>query len=173
MRRANVSTSAQSSSPLADGAAYDPVEQEWRELSPAPVGASREVGAVWTGEEVIVVTRGVAPSASGDVQLAAAAWDPQTNRWRSLAPSPPLGDVGSPGRAGSAVWTGDEVITMDPPLAYDPVDDSWHRLPDPPLEPTSPSQTWNGRELLVLGRFSGGGVATALSGQRRAERRCA
>ena len=63
---------------LADGAAWDPATDQWRELPPAPAGTlgTDAVGG-WTGDRFVVVT-----------STSAASWDPATDAWTSLEAAP-------------------------------------------------------------------------------------
>ncbi|MBO0870501.1 MAG: hypothetical protein J2P15_18245 [Micromonosporaceae bacterium] len=80
----------------ADGARYDPRTHQWRRLPPAPLPARVGAHAVWTGREVLVLggtfaIPGPTTSPAGGFPESSdgAAYDPATNRWRSL-PSLPI-----------------------------------------------------------------------------------
>jgi hypothetical protein len=109
-----------------DGAAYDPAEDAWRELPPAPYALER-AHAVWTGREMIVYgMREPSPHPAEGL-----AYDPTRDSWREIAPF-----VLSP-QASMVVWTGREMVAWDYELqagAYDPASNTWRRLPDLPLE---------------------------------------
>jgi Sporulation and spore germination len=120
------------------GAAYDPATGAWRKLTP-PAGPSYVAGrpsAVWTGREMIV----------DDL-----AFDPSTNRWRSLRRSL---------AGGLVVWTGREAIAWgggccgdasSNGTAYDPATDTWRKLAASPLAGSQhPIGAWTGKELIVL-----------------------
>ncbi|GAB3419612.1 Kelch repeat-containing protein [Flindersiella endophytica] len=66
---------------FADGAAYNPRARAWRKLPPAPLGKNIDARAVWTGQEMVIVSGG----RSGGI----AAYDPDRNSWRKL-PALPL-----------------------------------------------------------------------------------
>jgi hypothetical protein len=136
-----------------DGAAYDPDEDSWRKVSPAPFGGAAELSSVWTGREMILWGGGDDGSASG------AAYDPAADAWRRIAPGPLAGRWGR-----LAVWTGTEMIVWGGSLtgagrerydgrgaAYDPRTDSWRELPESPL-PAGYDATgaWTGSEVVVL-----------------------
>jgi N-acetylneuraminic acid mutarotase len=84
------------------------------------------------------------------------AYDPTTNRWRSLAAAPVAGN--------EAVWTGSKLVTIaghDRRIeagVYDPAADRWEKLTAPPLPGlVVPALIWTGREVVVLGApFTGG-----------------
>lgn len=138
---------------LADGAAYDPERDTWRQLPPAPV-SPRAPLSVWTGQDLLVW--GTAARRS-DIPVDGAAYDPATDTWRRIADGPiELTDA-------TAVWTGQEMIvfgaalsaTNDPATpnavsaAYDPDSDTWRRLPDSDLSPQASTAAWTGRELVA------------------------
>ncbi len=91
-----------SSTPLFDGAIYNPGKKTWRTMSklnaPPLFTASK---AVWTGSEMIVWNGGVnGGSPRGAI------YNPQTDSWRLIsmnsAPSPRLSET--------CIWTGEEMI---------------------------------------------------------------
>lgn len=76
-----------------DGAAYAPATDSWRMLPAAPMTPTTQLVAVWTGSEVVLLGDGPATSIT---QLGGpfdgAAYDPSTDRWRSVTPpTPPTG----------------------------------------------------------------------------------
>ena len=102
-----------------DGAAYDPAADRWRLLPPAPLGARTAPAGVWTGREM-VLWGGIGLPGAGDNSpldtiverrtllypvADGAAYDPATNRWRTLEPVPLLGR-GFP----IAAWDGQGMI---------------------------------------------------------------
>jgi hypothetical protein len=65
---------------LTDGAVFNPATNQWRLMAAAPDGVGSS-GAVWTGEEMVVV--------SGAETFA---YDPELDRWRTVAgPAPIVG----------------------------------------------------------------------------------
>jgi hypothetical protein len=119
-------------------AAYDAAAGTWRRLAP-PAGPSFVPGqpsAVWTGKEMIVEN---------------VAFDPSTNRWRTLRRSL---------AGGLVAWTGREAIAWgggccgdasSSGTAYDPAADTWRKLPASPLAGSQhPIGAWTGKELIVL-----------------------
>lgn len=87
-----------------DGAAYNPATDTWRLLSPAPVNFNvADPTMVWTGNEAVVLGVLVGPEFLGD-RAAAAAYDPITDSWRTLAnPPPPLSHQ-------RPLWTGSSIV---------------------------------------------------------------
>ena len=121
-----------SGQPHNDGAAYNPTTREWRKLPPSPLTRRGGAAAVWTGSEV-VFWGGVVPAPAGRVtsgSVATAAYRPDTNSWRTIAPAPlppttfPIG-----------FWTGDRVLLFSglDAASYDPSTNKWQRLPSPVL----------------------------------------
>jgi hypothetical protein len=102
-----------------DGAAYDPATDTWRALPAPPVAGMSSEHAVWTGDELVVV--------SSD---RSAAYDPSADRWRRIADAPT--GLAPP------VWTGEVILTMAPQedgvsrlLRYDPrTDGGWQTVDD-------------------------------------------
>jgi hypothetical protein len=139
---------------LGDGAAYDARHRTWRPLPPAPITARAPL-SVWTGQEFIVwgtAVRGPEPPRDG------AAYSPARDSWRRISEAPvELSDA-------TAVWTGREMIVFGAWLssadnapatrtaigaAYNPVTDTWRRLPDSNLSPQANTAAWNGREMIA------------------------
>lgn len=124
-------------------AAYDPVERTWRRLTTPPrMDGPCGRSAAWTGTELLVW------GCFGK----AAAFDPQTNRWRSL-PQAPTGQ-------GITAWTGRELIgwgggccgdAWSGGSAYDRATGTWRTLARSPLAPSQePVGAWTGRELMLF-----------------------
>lgn len=135
-----------------DGAAYDPATGTWRLLPPAPIDA-RQPFAVWTGQEMIVWGN----QSREQRRVDGAAYDPALDSWRRIADAPAeLTDA-------AASWTGEEMIVFGAALhggnfpetdtaiaiAYDPVSDSWRRLPDSDIDTNASSAAWIGDRLLA------------------------
>lgn len=147
-----------------------PAGGSWRAIPEAPLAGRTENGAVWTGSEMIVwggrATKG--PEGGHELFMAAdgAAYDPEANSWRSLAPAP-IGARGLP----IMVWTGAEVLVMGghdetfdiltDGAAYAPASDSWRPvapLPDAVAVGGS-AAVWTGRELVVVAGDGTGAAA--------------
>jgi len=97
--------------------------------------------SVWDGHELLVV-------AAGTSGRSAFAYNPATNRWRTLA-SLPSGRLGAP-----AVWTGKRVLLWGGlnGLAYAPRSDRWSTIAQAPIRARGGSTVaWNGRMLIVWG----------------------
>jgi Kelch motif len=146
------------------GAAYDPVRDSWRTIA-SPQQERTGSTVVWDGKEVLVIGGFGAPDQKSGVRSLASvsyAYDPATNRWRTL---PPL-DGGAFGRANAAaVWTGRKLLlwggrtqvkgedALAPHgLAFDPRTNHWWALPGAPLNArVNPIAVWTGKALLVWG----------------------
>ncbi|HEU5155908.1 MAG TPA: kelch repeat-containing protein [Streptosporangiaceae bacterium] len=131
------------------GAAYHPARRTWRRLAPMPAPRGDREGynsAVWTGREMIV--RG----------FVTAAFNPMSNRWRSLPPAP----EGAPDVPSVMVWTGRQVLMWgggccdeygSTGAAYTPATNSWRMLPASPLAGRRTVGAWTGTELVIVGGF--------------------
>jgi hypothetical protein len=113
-----------------DGAAYDPRANSWRRLARAPIELT-DASAVWTGREMIVFGASLHGGNFPETKTAiGAAYDPASDTWRTLPPSPL-----SP-QASTAAWIGRELIAWDylhGSAAYHPARGSWRMLPLVPL----------------------------------------
>ena len=132
---------------FADGAAFDPAANRWRQLAPAPSAPFSVLDAVWTGSEAIFLGERIA-----------LAYDPVADSWRNL-PQMPL-------RLNSAdlIWTGEEAIAFGAflgPLnhpatesavgaAYDPGSDSWGEIAPSPLDTNARVAVWDGTRMVGL-----------------------
>jgi hypothetical protein len=132
----------------------------WSTMAPAPIVPRSDPAIVWTGHELLV-WGGSAGSHGSRLYRDGAAYDPSTNRWRLLAPSPL-----PPTSGASAVWTGQEMLVFggyddeslgafhvtNAAAAYDPSSDTWRLLPPPPLSPRAGAiALWTGKRMIVLG----------------------
>lgn len=78
------------------GALYDPKADRWQDVARGPLPAGYDAMGVWTGSEVIVLATPLEEAPAGrPKQASAAAYDPSTNSWRSIA-SPPMAAWVSP-----------------------------------------------------------------------------
>jgi hypothetical protein len=94
------------STALADGAAYDPAVDIWRTLPPAPIPARQQMTSVWTGRELFV-WGGIRFDVGRATVADGALYDPATNSWRAVEPSPLVARWGAIG-----AWTGDEIVVV-------------------------------------------------------------
>jgi hypothetical protein len=161
-----------------DGVAYDPARRSWRRLAARPrqLPFGSDTWVVWTGRELLV--GGVAASDEAGRSVAGA-YDPTTDHWRLLPPSPALTGGRRLLDARSVVWTGSRLLVWSflrtTPLpsneetnvgdrpdivlggidlwAYDPGGDRWTVLPDPPDEVRrvagGASLAWTGQDVTV------------------------
>ena len=120
---------------------YDPATDSWTEHDRAPDRYDPFVAWVWTGSELLILPdRLVADPA---------AFDPATETWRTGSPMP--SDIYFDPE--HAVWTGEMVVVAggSPPQAatYDPVGDTWERLPSLPGGHDVIGLTWTGSHVLA------------------------
>jgi hypothetical protein len=143
---------------LTDGAVYDVAADGWRAIPDAPLSGA--ASGVWTGTEAILVSGGPplsTPEMPGGPPMAAA-FDPATDTWRTLA-APPA-DL-APGGI-TTVWTGTHVVALqagtafpedDGPTAvgvYDPATDTWASgATTDAVSPDAPA-VWTGTEVVVV-----------------------
>jgi hypothetical protein len=159
---------------VAYGAAYSPDTNAWRTLPPAPISGRGGNSAVWTGTEMVVwggsetvVTPTGANSSWHETQLRGdgAAYNPASNSWRLLAPSPLAPRIGHFGvwtGTEMMVWGGDERNKIDSEnrpdtgrasdgAMYDPRTDTWRPVSPSPLageEDSYGRSTWTGKTAL-------------------------
>ncbi|MBN1770459.1 MAG: hypothetical protein JXB32_04290 [Deltaproteobacteria bacterium] len=104
------------SSPLGDGAAYDPAADSWRPLGSGGAPAARfQNAAVWTGSQMIVW--GGTSAGSTPAFADGALYDPDLDAWTPVTNN----GAPSPRRAAAYVWTGERFVvwgggSYDPPL---------------------------------------------------------
>jgi hypothetical protein len=149
--------------PRGDGAAYDPRTGRWRGIAAAPLAARSYHAAVWTGREMIV-WGGSQPRRRDRARVLenGAAYDPRSDSWRRLAPSPIRSAPYRTLDTGleidlDAAWTGTRMLVWNGFVgaAYTPRRDHWTPLPPPPdrlryWKPTD-SAVWTGHRLIVFG----------------------
>jgi N-acetylneuraminic acid mutarotase len=137
---------------LHDGAAYDPVTNQWSKLSPAPIKARAGHVAVWTGRQMIVWGGAtIEESIDAPAYADGAAYDPATDHWKRLPRAPVR-----PGGVFAGVWTGKRMVVWGgldgEGASYDPATDRWRALPKAPISPLStPSAVWTGGQVIVWG----------------------
>jgi len=123
-----------------DGAAYDPATGEWRALPAGPLSARMDPASTWTGSQLLI-WGGYEKFDQSQVAGDGATYDPATDRWRLLSPSPL-----APRAQATAVWTGAEAVILggqpaqqagaNPAYegdgaAYGPTADRWQLIPAP------------------------------------------
>jgi hypothetical protein len=116
-----------------DGAAYNPATGTWRTLPIAPVPARLGAASVWTGTEMLVWGGSDCQGCGSPAVDGGAAYNPETNRWRKLAPS-----LLTPSFTPAAVWTGTKMVVLSSGLrgrlhaaTYAPATDTWMGMADP------------------------------------------
>ncbi len=142
----------------ADGAAYNPMTDQWRVIAPSPLDAVWDHTAVWTGTEMIVWG---GTSGSDQPSGLGAAYNPTTDAWRYIHAAKISARSGH-----SATWTGSEMViwggrtdkAVDDGAAYNPTTNKWRELPEGPLKGAQDALvTWTGTDVLVAGGSAGDG----------------
>jgi hypothetical protein len=145
-----------------DGFMFDAAARVWRRMPDGPLAPRSDTAFAWTGSE-LVVWGGM----SGDCCIPSsmffedgAAYDPSTERWRTLPPAP------IEARAPFSVWTGSELLIWGNAdrqtryrdgASYDPSTDTWRRIADAPTDITDGAAVWTGEEMVVFGAALHGG----------------
>jgi N-acetylneuraminic acid mutarotase len=153
------------------GAAYDPARNTFRKLARSPLAPSQGPVGAWDGHELVVLVTGLDPDGKPyPASLArAAAYDPETDSWRRVAPLPAR-------RAGAtAVWDGRELLVVGgagparagkpAPLArvgfaWNRATNRWRRLAPMQSGRADFAAVWTGVRLLIWGgrRDAGAGA---------------
>jgi hypothetical protein len=143
---------------LKTGARYDPVRNAWTPMTSqgAPI-AMRGDTAIWTGQEMIVLSGLGGPVTGGR-------YDPESDRWQTTSPNgaPRAGQVYAPFYPQdlpiTTVWTGQEIlvfgnVTPSPGARYSPLTDTWTPMiqPGAPTLRTGHSAVWTGDTMVVYG----------------------
>lgn len=157
---------------LARTVAYDPVTDRWRSLPSLGTGRSGH-SAVWTQQGIMVV--GGSRNRQGDAATTTELLTP-SGRWKEIAASPLLQVDGAAYTWSSVVAFGalaKHAPTADDPYPvgrpafalYDPKADRWRTVDPSPSRPSadperlvSPTVTWTGREVVVLGAPIANGI---------------
>lgn len=114
---------------LVEGAAFDPLTNEWRLLPPPPIEPNQATRAVWVDDELIVMS-----------QEATVGYQPGSNNWRSIGEGfPPAVYAGMTVFADGHVytWTPGAIIELDPRSGV------WRELPRPGFGGFDPDP-WSG-----------------------------
>jgi N-acetylneuraminic acid mutarotase len=141
--------------PAAGGAAYQPLSDHWRILSPLNAPSARSAHtAVWSGTEMIIW----GGMGAGGYLNSGARWNGASQDWTALPIS------GAPeGRQGHiAVWTGSQMIVwgglnatglLDDGASFDPGSGQWSQLASsaPPSARSGATAVWTGTRLIVWG----------------------
>jgi N-acetylneuraminic acid mutarotase len=148
---------------------------QWRLLPPAPIAIVAGRTSVWTGTELIVSgVTGAAPDGSllKSVEVTLA-YNPATNTWRKLAPSPLAAEQRPTG-----AWTGRELVLFVSGVdaangkpsparyaraaAYNPATDTWRRIAALPEPRNGATAVWANPEILIVGGMNGQGVRASV-----------
>jgi hypothetical protein len=109
-----------STATVADGAAYNPATDTWRTLAPAPIPDVARPATAWTGDEMLIVSGMRAVAGGGTPVSDAAAYNPVTDTWRTIAS--PIGTFTPP--YPQATWTGDSLLMVTTETTTIPTDSS-------------------------------------------------
>lgn len=136
------------------GYVYDTTTRRWDQLPTGPAfGYPRK--AVWTGSELVLLGATLDDTlTNGPGGLGGAAWNPATNRWRTIAVHQRTAPQGIDGLAVGAAWTGEEIVVPGEPAAYDPDTDTWRTIETPRLTLQRGTTVWTGREVLAVGEMA-------------------
>jgi len=148
------------------GAAYSPATNRWHKLARSPLAPSQTPVGAWTGRELIIVVSGLELNVSSKPYPAAfaraAAYNPGTDTWRRIAPTPERRFWDG----ATAIWDGHEVLFVGgrlaasnglpgraarTPLAYNPRTNRWRRLAPMESGRAGFAAVWTGTRLLVWG----------------------
>ena len=158
------------------GLALNPYEGAWRTLAAGPLSLRGTPARVWTGQEFVVwggydeeYNLGGGEYVLGEYHRDGAVYDPLSDTWRTMAPSP-LPDATHT----AAVWVGTEVFYVTrsntgivSAASYNPALDQWTHLPAPPFGPRYNLElAWSSTSNLVLawgGNYVSDGAAYDLS----------
>jgi hypothetical protein len=144
------------------GPSYIPRANRWIDPPAGPMVGRHGAVGVWDGHEFIVSggNRDVLKRKQNGslVDLGwrnlwdAAAYDPATRSWRTLAAMPTIAGRTDTWR-GTAVWDGSEMLVVSSfgNVAYDPTTDRWRSLPDMTYQRGDPAVVWTGSRMLVWG----------------------
>jgi hypothetical protein len=147
---------ANDASQRSDGFAVDLETSVVSPIPVAPIDPRSGATGVWTGTELIVCCgTGHADGFTADTR-SAAAWNPATAEWRTLARPPAAVARSYP----ASVWTGELMVVMatGPAVAtYDPATDTWSEVTAPPAIDRSPEAAWTGSEVVLWDARYGSG----------------
>ena len=165
---ASADGSASHATAVTDGAAWNAATNSWHPIAAMPTTLAGDPTAVWTGREVLVWSSSAALSGSPGREVVVA-YNPTTNKWRSLPAS------GLTPRDGAVtVWTGTELVvwsggtgpagTADARFSgagarLDPATNTWRLLPPAPVPAReSAVAVWSGHEVLLWGGVTANGT---------------
>jgi len=153
-----------------DGAAYDPANNTWRLLPPAPIAARANTLALWTGGRLILLGGRPAVQGGADQGFAdGAVFDPAQRTWQHIdAPRTPSGHGLSWETAAATdkeifAWSGWSTSQQLGPntsgetggtdlFAYEPSTRQWRQIqPSPGALARTAEALWTGQVLVVRG----------------------
>jgi hypothetical protein len=139
---------------LADGAAFNPQTGTWRRLPASPLAARQDAIGVWTGTRLLVVGGKNDNTALPN----GASYDPTSRTWKQIAPIPNGTAAAVDPRL--AIWTGQRLLLPNVGLAYNPTNNQWSSIAQPPANQiTFQTSIWTGHDVIMIG--IGAAVPTA------------
>jgi hypothetical protein len=135
----------------ASGAAYTLYGDEWRRIAKATIPGRYRHIAGWTGREMIV-WGGYTENWRQGTPPVGAAYNPTTDRWRTIAQAPLRWGQTRTSVITDSEWVVAVTTKREMVLAgYDPRADSWRLLPPLPVGPRDDIRLlWAGNSLLFL-----------------------
>ncbi len=156
-----------------DGGSYNPTTDSWKAINGGPLAPRSLHTAVWaTTTNEMIVWGGICSTSSSTACSDGAHYDPATDKWTAMPPSP----IGGRYRH-TMVWTGTELIIWGGQTAptsgflkdgarYDPKTRVWTKFPDPLSDivaRTLHTAVWSGKEMLVYGGWVGTSAGYSLN----------
>jgi hypothetical protein len=137
----------------AEGAVYDLADGRWTEMAPSPLSARTQAGTVVLDGEMYVIG-GLIPMSDDGLPRDGAAYDPATDRWRTIADLPEgvcvsqlIGVAAEQIIAVGRCQEGGEAL---PAASYDPATDAWTALPPAPLLESGPRSGHGGPSAIAV-----------------------
>jgi hypothetical protein len=90
-----------------DGAVYDPTTNRWHLTAAAPIAGREQAAVTWTGQDLFI-WGGISFNHDRKTLSDGATYNPTTNRWSVLPPSPLVSRWGA-----VTIWTGNEILLVD------------------------------------------------------------
>jgi N-acetylneuraminic acid mutarotase len=106
-----------------DGAEYNPTTNRWHAVAAALIAGREQAAVTWTGQDLFI-WGGISFNHGRQTLSDGATYNPTTNRWTVLPPSPLVSRRGA-----VTIWTGNEILLVD---GYGP---------SRPREPSEPALT--------------------------------
>jgi hypothetical protein len=141
---------------LGDGYVFDLEAGDLEPMASSPLAPRLSPASAWTGSEFVVWGGDARTDGRGPALTDGAAYDPNSDTWRSLPPAPVK--VRSPRSA----WTGSELLIWSsaengPGIAYEPSSDTWRTIAAPPVALSEIDEPlWTGSFVVAFAPQGGG-----------------